>query len=289
MSILRSVLCMLAASLPLGAWEAPAQNEMAALLGEEPHAMVLQSGLPLPPTKEEARQSSGYRYDLERKAMKQVLVYRTSLAKSERGRISPENNQSCAAMARRMGAPEIFCRYLELMGSNALSRRQQYALNQALRLLLQDTYGIDTLQMRLISESVQKPAPRHMLFMLQLPAGGMFDMVPRQLPPRERLLSDIQLMTRVLRLADEILRKVHDPRSADAAALQLQPLLPLWETTMQSRFHADQVTELFGPAERMAAQLLNAVSARLVQTRRTLHEQNWYGSSTLQTVDELLR
>lgn len=289
MRLLRSVLCTVAVSLPLGAWEAPAQNEMAALLGEEPQATVLEAGLPLPPTADEARQRRGYRFDLERKAMKQVLVYRTSLAKSERGRITPENNLACAAMAQRLGAPAIFCDYLKLLGSNTLSRRQQYAANQAFRYLLQDTCGIDTLQMRLISESLQLPTPQHMLFMQQLPTGGMFDMVPTQPPPRERVLPDIQLMTTLLRQADEILRTVHDAATADAAAHALKALLPLWETTLQTRHHAAAVAELLTPAERMAAQMLDATTARLIQTRRALHEQKWYGSTTLQMVDELLR
>lgn len=289
MRFLRSVLCAVAASLPLGAWEAPAQNELAALLGEEPQTTALESGLPLPPTADEARQSRGYRFDLERKAMKQVLVYRTCLAKFERGRITPENNLACAAMAQRLGAPAIFCDYLELLGSNTLSRRQQYAANQAFRYLLQDTYGIDALQMRLISESLQLPTPQHILFMQQLPVGGMFDMVHTQLPPRERVLADIQLMTTLLRQADEILRTVHDAATADAAARTLLPLLPLWETTLQTRHHAAAVAELFTPAERMADRMLESTTARLIQTRRSLHEQKWYGSTTLQTVDELLR
>lgn len=289
MRLLRSVLCTVAASLPLGAWEAPTQNEMAALLGEEPQATVLEAGLSLPPTADEARQSRGYRFGLDRKVMKQVLVYRTSLAKSERGRISPENNQACAAMAQRLGAPAIFCEYLHLLGSNTLSRRQQYAANLAFRSLLQEAYGIDTLQMRLISESLQLPPPQHMLFMQLLPTGGMFDMVPTQPPPRERLLSDIQLMTTLLRQADEILHTVHDVATADAAAHALKLLLPLWETTQQIRYHSAAVAERLTPAERMAAQMLDAATARLIQTRRSLHEQKWYGSTTLQTVDELLR
>lgn len=289
MRLLRSVLCSLAASLPLGAWEALTQNEMAALLGEEPQATVLEAGLPLPPTADEVRQSRRYRFDQERRAMKQVLVYRTCLAKSERGRITPENNQACAAMGQRLGAPAIFCDYLKLLGSNTLSRRQQYAANQAFRCLLQDTCGIDTLQMRLISESLQLPTPQHMLFMQQLPTGGMFDMVPTQPPPRERVLPDIQLMTTLLRQADEILRTVHDATTADAAAHALKLLLPLWKTTQQIRHHAAAVAEQLTPAERMAAQVLDTTTARLLQTRRALHEQKWYGSTTLQTVDELLR
>ena len=290
MRFLRSVLCAVAAaSLPLGAWEAPTQNELAALLGGEPQATMLEAGLPLPPTAEEARQSRGYRFDLERKAMKQVMVYRTGLAKAERGRITPENNLACAAKAQRLGAPAIFCEYLKLLGSNTLSRRQQYAANQAFRYLLQDTCGIDALQMRLISESLQLPTPQHMLFMQQLPAGGMFDAVPRLLPPRERVLADIQLMTSLLRQADEILCSVHNPATADAAAHRLNELLPLWETTLQTRHHAEAVAEHLTPAERLAARMLDATTARLIQTRRSLHEQKWYGSATLQAVDELLR
>lgn len=290
MRFLRSVLCaVVAASLPLGAWEAPTQNELAALLGEEPQASVLESGVPLPPTVDEARKSRGYRFDLERKAMKQVLVYRTSLAKAERGRITPENNMACAAMSQRLGAPAIFCEYLKLLGSNTLSRRQQYAVNQALRSLLLDACGIDTLQMRLISESLQLPTPQHMLFMMQLPAGGMFDMVPVQQLPRGRVLADIQLMTTLLRRADEILRTVHNTATAEAAAHSLKALLPLWETTQQIRYRAGEVADLFTPAERMAAQMLDATTSRLIQTRRSLHEHKWYGSTTLQTVDELLR
>lgn len=289
MRLVRSVLCAVAASLPLCAWEAPSQNEMAALLGEDPLATVLESGLPLPPGQSEARQGREFRFELERKVMKQVLVYRTSLAKAERGRITPENNKACAAMAQRMGAPAIFSEYLRLLGSDTLSRRQQYAVNQALRYLLQEVYGIDTLQMRLISESLQLPAPQHMLFMLQLPAGGMFDMVSSQLPPRERVLPDIQLMTTVLRQADEILRTVHNTAAADAAACCLQSLLPLWGTTQQTRYHAAAVSGQLSPAERLAIQMLDAVTSRLIQTRRALHEQKWYGSTTLPTVDELLR
>lgn len=289
MRLVRSVLCAVAACLPLGAWEAPSQNEMAALLGEEPQATVLESGLPLPPAGSEVRQGRGFRFDLERRAMKQVLVYRTSLARAERGRITPENNKACAAMAQRLAAPAIFSEYLRLLGSDTLSRRQQYAVNQALRYLLQEVYGIDTLQMRLISESLQLPAPQHMLFMLQLPAGGMFDMVSTQLPPRERVLPDIQLMTTVLRQADEILRTVYNAATADAAARRLQSLLPLWDTTQQTRYHAAALSEQLTPAERLAIQMLDAATSRLIQTRRALHEQKWYGSTTLQTVDELLR
>ena len=67
----------LAASLPLVAWEAPSHSELAAVLGNEALAAVLDAGLPLPPTREEARAAAGWRYWLERDALKRAMVYRT--------------------------------------------------------------------------------------------------------------------------------------------------------------------------------------------------------------------
>ena len=90
------------ASLPLAAWEAPTQNELAALFGEDPQATILQCGLPQVPTREEARRV-GYRYELERAAMKRALLFRTVLAKSNRGRIFAETNAATAEMARQWG------------------------------------------------------------------------------------------------------------------------------------------------------------------------------------------
>lgn len=289
MSVLRSVSVLVAASLPLGAWEAPTSGEMAALLGQEPHLTMLESGQLLPLTAESTRQKRNFRFDLERKAMKLVLVYRTGLAKAARGRITAENNQACAAMARRLEAPALFTRYLELLSSNELSRREQYAVNQAFRYLVQDVYGIDSLQIRLVSESVQLPPAQHMLFLLQLPVESMFDMIPMVLPPREKVLPDIQLMTTVLRKVNNELKTVRDQRTADAAAQSLLPLLPLWCTTQQTRYHASAISGSLTPAENMAVQLLNSTLDYLVATRKALSEQKWYGSTRLQTIDELFR
>lgn len=289
MRLLRPVLSAVAVSLPLGAWEAPTPGEMAALMGQEPQLTAMESGQPLPPPSAAARQERDFRFDLERKAMKQVLLYRTGLAKIERGRITAENNLACAAMARRLGAPALFTRYLELLGSNELSRREQYAVNQALRYLIQEVYGIDILQMRLVSESVQLSSAQHMLFLQQLPVGSMFDMIPAAPSPREQILTDIQLMTGILRQVNTVLQTVRDTRTADAAARALLPLLLLWCTTQQTRYHAAAMSESLTPAERMAVQLLNSTLDYLIATRKALNEQNWYDSTRLQAIDELFR
>lgn len=279
----------LAASLPLVAWEAPSHSELAAVLGNEALAAVLDAGLPLPPTREEARAAAGWRYWLERDALKRAMVYRTSRSKAERNRITPENNKVTASLARHCGAPELFCRYLKLQADDTLSRRQQYALTQALNYLLQETYGVDTLQIRLVSESLDLVPADHMLYMLQMPVGGMYDMVSEGPLPDGRLLADLQTMMDVLRRANEVLLTVHDRASAEAAALALQQFLPLWNTTQQTRLQMQQGGIRFTPAEKLALQLLDASTARIIGTRKGLQAARWYESTCLQTVDELLR
>ena len=279
----------LAASLPLVAWEAPSPSELAAVLGDEVRAAVLETGLPLPPTREEAQAAAGWRYGLERDAIKRAMVYRTSRIKAERNRITPENNKVTASLARHCGAPELFCQYLKWQVDDTLSRRQQYALNQALQNLLQETYGIDALQIRLVSESLNLAPSDHLLYMLQMPVGGMYDMVSLSPLPAGQLLADIQMMTDVLRRANEVLLTVRDRASAEAAALALQQLLPLWNTTQQARMLMQQGKTSPTPAEKLALKLLDTSTVRIVKTRKELQAARWYESTCLQTVDELLR
>ena len=279
----------LATSLPLVAWEMPSRSELAAVLGDEVRAAVLEAGLPLPPTREEAQAAAGWRYGLERDAIKRAMVYRTSRIKAERNRITPENNKVTASLARHCGAPELFCQYLKWQVDDTLSRRQQYALNQALQNLLQETYGIDALQIRLVSESLNLAPSDHLLYMLQMPVGGMYDMVSLSPLPAGQLLADIQMMTDVLRCANEVLLTVRDRASAEAAALALQQLLPLWNTTQQARMLMQQGKTSPTPAEKLALKLLDTSTVRIVKTRKELQAARWYESTCLQTVDELLR
>lgn len=279
----------LATSLPLVAWEMPSRSELAAVLGDEIRAAVLEAGLPLPPTREEAQAAAGWRYGLERDAIKRAMVYRTSRIKAERNRITPENNKVTASLARHCGAPELFCQYLKWQVDDTLSRRQQYALNQALQNLLQETYGIDALQIRLVSESLNLAPSDHLLYMLQMPVGGMYDMVSLSPLPADQLLADIQMMTDVLRRANEVLLTVRDRASAEAAALALQQLLPLWNTTQQARMLMQQGKTSPTPAEKLALKLLDTSTVRIVKTRKELQAARWYESTCLQTVDELLR
>ena len=117
----------------------------------------------------------------------------------------------------------------------------------------------------------------------------MFDMVPTQPPAQEQVLVDILEMTRVLRQENEILKQVRDLPSADAAAQQLQKLLPQWGTTAQTRYHRASVGQQLSTAAGWAAQVLDSTTDQLVRTRRELHEKGWYGSTRLEALDEFFR
>ena len=107
--------------------------------------------------------------------------------------------------------------------------------------------------------------------------------------PAGQLLADIQMMTDVLRRANEVLLTVRDRASAEAAALALQQLLPLWNTTQQARMLMQQGKISPTPAEKLALKLLDTSTVRIVKTRKELQAARWYESTCLQTVDELLR
>lgn len=280
---------LLLSCLPLQAWQLPAPREMAALRGEAPYSIALEAGVPLPPTPEEARASAGYRYGLERLALKRAMVFRTSCAKAERNRITPENNRATAALARQLGAPELFAQYLELLASDTISRRQTYAVQRALSSLLRYSYGIDALQIRLLSESLELPQKQHTPYMLQMPLGGLYDFVSESDMKREMLMQDMQLITQILRLVHAELLKVHDRASADAAADALQSYILLWSTTSSGRGLLRNGNITLSPAEKLSLQLLESTAASLYSTRRALFEAEWYDSASLRSVDEIFR
>ena len=229
------------------------------------------------------------RYGQEREAIKYALTCRVSAAKAARNRISPELNQTVADLARHRGAPALFCQYLDLMAGQTLSRRQEYELRQAFNYLVLETYGVDMLQIRVFSESLQLPQKEHLSYMMSLPVAFMFDPEPKQPPTREELMPDIRTMTTVLRQCNEILSKVTSRATADAAAEQLKTLLPMWSTTLRTRAHARTLAVQFQPHENLSLQLLDSTTSTLLKTRRRLHEKHWFGSVRLQAMDELFR
>ena len=284
----RSALCLLlCAGASAMAWDAPTQHEWDAMQGREPFEEIAKAGIPLPPSRAEVMSASPLRYGQERAAIKYALVCRVAAAKAARNRISPELNKTTAELGRHRGAPVLFCQYLELMAGQRLSRRQEYELRQAFDYLVRETYGVDALQMRVFSESLRLPEKQHLAYMLSLPVAFMFDLASAEPPARDSLMADVRTMTTVLRECNEILSRVVDGTTADAAAEQLKSLLPLWNTTLRVRAHAHSISVQFLPHEKLALQLLDSTSAALIETRRRLHEKQWFGSARLFAMDEL--
>ena len=77
--------------------------------------------------------------------------------------------------------------------------------------------------------------------------------------------------------------------TADAAALELQKLLPLWSTTTTAQVFLRSGEVTLTPAENLALQLLETTTSAVYSTRHRLAENKWFGSSRLRVVDETLR
>lgn len=275
--------------MPTVAWELPSQNELAAAQGESLQLALREAGIPLPPTRHEAQRMAGHHLGMERGAVKKCLVYRTSRAKSERYRITPENNAATARLARQLGVSDIFCRYLELLAGGGLSRREEYLVNQALQGMVREIYGIDALQIRLLSESLDLPATQHMQFMMGLPVDAMFDMEPEALPSTGQVMADMQTMAPLMRQVAQVLRTACDKKTADAAATELLALLPVWNTTLRTRRAFVKQEIKLSAFEKMLMPLLNTALEQVVQERRRLAANDWFGSAGLRSVDELFR
>lgn len=285
--LLSAVFC--AAAMPLAAWEGVSATEMAAIRGEEPMATALAQGVPLPPVREEMPDKTGFRFAKEQLALKRAVIYSTVRAKGERYRVSRDNYRATAELARNHGAPDIYCQYLELLAEGSLTRRQEHAVSRSVRYLLQTLYGIDVLQVRLVSEMCRLPVKELLTFMQQMPVQSMYDLVPVEPPPRERLVADLLAMSGLVGKSSTILSGVHDRKTADAAALELQKLLPFWNTTLHTRTYMQEVSLEYTPAETVALRFLNVGINQRSKVRQTLAEKDWYGSTRLQTIDSLLR
>ena len=285
--LLPAVFC--AAAMPLAAWEGLSATEMAAIRGEEPMATALAQAVPLPPVREEIPDKTGFRFAKEQLALKRAVIYSTVRAKGERYRVSRDNYLATAELARQHGAPAIYCRYLELLSAETLNRRQEYAVSRAVQYLLQEAYGIDILQIRLIVEICHLPVKDLLAFMQQMPLHGMFDMVSVLPPPTERIASDLLAMAEVMGKASRLFSGVHDIKTADEAAFELLRLLPLWNTTMNTRAYMHEAKVEYSPVEIVALRFLNAQRAQYFKFRQSLVEKDWYGSTRLQTIDSLLR
>ena len=272
------------ALLPLAAWELPRQHELAAVYGQQPMLSIASAGIPLPPARQEL--PGGAAQGRQRQALKQALIYQAARAKAEHYRVTRANYQTTAALARQHGAPELFVRYQEMLASDTLSRREEYLVSQAQNLLVQGAYGIDTLQIRLLSEALQLPAPAHGAYLQKLPKGGLCEEIPQQPLSEEQVVADLQTMTQVLRGLEKELQGVSSRSTADAAAERLLELLPLWNTCRQTR---EQLAGQSGNplAGRLSRQMFETAHASVGRLRKQLDEQDWHHSPSLRFVDEL--
>lgn len=284
--MLRGLLALFfGAMLPLAAWELPGANELAALYGQEPMLSIASAGIPLPPTRDEV---PGLQHGRQAFAIKQALTYQISLAKAERRRVSLDNYRATSLFARKAGAPRLFSCYQDLLAGNELSPREDYQVNRALNLLIIGGYGVDALQLRLLSESLELPATEHTRYLLQLPKAALAEQIAAGRPSAEDRISDFQMMSQVLQHVNAELGKVTNQATADAAAANLLAHLPLWNTALRTRVLIGENYDMT-PAEKQSIDEMFAMAELIGRTRAALAEKEWYQSPRLRFVDSLFR
>lgn len=260
-----------------GAWEA-------AFAAESPYAELMEAGLPLPPTREDAARLSAVEFVQQQTALKQVLLARNVRAFEEQKRISDANLRDSARMAEELSAPAPLAVYLRLLASDTLSSRRRYLVQTALDRLV-ESYLVDELQIRYFVEFAALSEEDLETLLKWLPLQAVFNLVPI-VKDESVVAADYQLLRSVYEQLLVVYQSAQDRESADAAADAAMQAFILHESTAYTRIFAPQeLKERFAP---LYGQYLIAPALALQGERKRLRENDYYGSLRLRLLDLLL-
>ncbi len=260
----------------------------ALLLATSAFAQGREGGLPRPPTAAEVAGMPAEVRLRQQVALKAVWLERLIRAREERHRVSRENAAASVQQAQRLGAPAGFVSMLRLQAQGNLSPRERYELEAAQQAMLA-AYGVDAREMRFYVEGSELTAEQLREVAAWLPLQAFFNQLPTEAeaPADEQAVAscyaDFLAAHRELAAA---LAQVSDRSSADAAAEALLPTLERYHSALRQ-------LQVVPPALRAEAQRLHArdaesVAAATRKERARLQENAWYGSSRLQSLNELL-
>ena len=271
---------------PLVAEELP--PGILAMLGKEPYGEYAASGVPLPPTPEQVAALPKKQLRADRVAMKRVLLAGMARTRAARWREKTENLARMAQDAEAFGCPAAFVQILRMRANPDISRRVSYTLRQAQE-HMQQVYGVDELQMRLVLDAADADVDVTEQLLCMLPLHAVFNMAYRKEQSLPAVVADLRCYAEVQQQAADALAQVADDASAQAAIPSLLQLLPVYDTTLTTRFllmqglikgegvELDAVSEALGKSGKL-----------LREQRMRLMEQNWYGCSVLKAIDALL-
>lgn len=258
------------------------------MLGVSPYNEYLACGVPLPPLPEQVAAMPEAQLRAAREGMKRVLLRGMARTRDARWRETPENLAAMAAEAEGGGCPAEFVDILKARAGGNVSRRVSYVLRRAQE-QVQQVYGIDELQMRLMLEFGGIGREGVDALLAVLPIHAVFNMVPAAPPSEQGITADLLCYAQVQHDAAAILATVVDEATAGAAVEPLARLLLLHDTTLPTRSLLMQglVTPREGDMQAAATALAES-GKPLREQRLRLEENGWYDCRLLKAVDALL-
>ena len=258
------------------------------MLGVSPYNEYLACGVPLPPLPEQVAAMPESQLRAAREGMKRVLLRGMARTRDARWRETPENLAAMAAEAEKSGCPAEFADILKTRADGDVSRRVSYVLRRAQE-QVQQVYGVDELQMRLMLEFGGIGADGVDALLAVLPIHAVFNMVPAAPPTEQGITADLRCYAQTQLDAAAVLATAVDEATAAAAVRPLAQLLLLHDTTLPTRSLLMQ--GLVHPREgdmQAAAAALAESGKPLREQRLRLEENGWYGCPLLKAVDALL-
>lgn len=256
-----------------------------AIAGNEPYTSLVEYGLPLLNTPEEVEALPPALREAHAVAIKKVLLQQMVRAREERHRVTTENLEFCAGLARELEAPEVFALYLQLEAAGQLSPRAGYVVREALNLLY-ESYRVDALALRYFVEGSHLSAEELLEAAEWLPLAGLFNLTKKSELTAEKQEADFADYVTLSTEISAVLASVQSGEQADAAVEKLLPLLVRYAATAGTRHFSEPeqqrlLLQHFG-------EQLNRVYPVFVSQRKRLREANFYDSVRLRIVDYLL-
>lgn len=275
------------ALLPAAADVLPLTSAQRALLWQEPYAMLVEHGAPLPPEEEELAALPPAEYARMQAAVKETLLLRWVLIREAGHRATAETEAQSAGLARAAEAPEMLAEILQRFADGAMPRAEAYAWNESLEHLLR-AWHVDNLAVRLLAEGVSIPAEQVSELAAFLPLADAFNTLSLRPPTEGDVLADLTEMKLCYASLAEVYATVQDAESAEAAAFSARPLVQRLLTTARTFIWLKQTQTPFSPLCLSYLKEANEAYAAVMEQRKRLIEINYGESLRLRALDALV-
>ena len=245
-----------------------------------------ESLLPVMPTAEELQALSAEEFVARATAMKQVLLLQNLQFIADSYRMTEGNYMASAALATKLGAPEVFVKLLMLSASGSdLSAREHRALNKAYTAVY-ELYRVDSLAVRLFAESELLPLDAMADMVAELPLASFFNIVDQARQTPQKLTADLVAVAAVYEELTALYAGVASAEQAEAIVPQVKELVSRFAQAYPGLIFAPQdIQQLLSP---LYSQKVYPLIPALKEQRERMREENYYGNAHLKVLDFFL-